>query len=145
METQVLTGLYRTRQREQGHASLSNGQPDQASDAETADEDGNSGKKLLCRRCRNPVTSSGHSITIAGSQSHSQCNPSGRFFYFTCFSQAPGCAVFGEATAEFSWFPGYRWQYACCGKCDSHLGWFFSGYEPTFFGLLENELTEQCE
>ena len=142
METQVFTGLYRTRQREQGHAPLGNGCPDQASATETADEDRDPGKKLLCRRCRNPVTNSGDTITIAGSQSHSQCNPYGHFFYFTCYSQASGCVVSGDATAEFSWFSGYRWQYASCGKCNSHLGWFFSGQSPVFFGLLENELSE---
>eukprot|EP00435_Cladocopium_sp_Y103_P006877 s142_g2.t1 len=55
----------------------------------------------------------------------------------------------GEATAEFSWFPGFAWSMAHCANCYCHLGWAFEAEtaaqeEPdpaskpdvAFFGLV---------
>lgn len=45
----------------------------------------------------------------------------------------------GEASAEFTWFPGYQWQIVLCTVCRSHLGWLFSA-DQAFFGLIANRL-----
>lgn len=50
-------------------------------------------------------------------------------------------------TREHSWFHGYGWQIAYCGKCQSHIGWKFTGLEEeqeqdeSFFALLRAEIS----
>ena len=34
--------------------------------------------------------------------------------------------VLGDPEAKDSWFPGYLWQGVICGRCNSHLGWYFT-------------------
>lgn len=60
----------------------------------------------------------------------------------------------GEATAEFSWFPGFAWSMAHCANCYCHLGWAFeaetaqeepdpaSKPEVAFFGLVLTKMRE---
>ena len=98
-------------------------------------------KKLACHYCLNPVTTQDCAISVAGSHRHSQCNPHGCFFHFACFSAAPGCRLVGDSVITDSWFDGYTWQIANCRHCQLHLGWYFSGQSPTFFGLLHSRLT----
>ena len=96
--------------------------------------------KLVCRYCLNPITAETCAISIAGNHRHSQCNPHGYFFHFGCFSTAPGCRIIGDPVTTDSWFSGYAWQIANCNHCQMHLGWYFSGQSPTFYGLLHNRL-----
>ncbi len=69
-------------------------------------------------------------------------NPAGFVHSLAAFGEAPGCAVEGEPTTYWTWFPGHPWQYALCGKCGTHLGWAFSG-PSRFFGLLVDRL-DKC-
>ena len=34
---------------------------------------------------------------------------------------AYGVSLYGEATEEFTWFPGYAWTLAYCRGCSAHL------------------------
>jgi hypothetical protein len=45
----------------------------------------------------------------------------------------------GGASAEFSWFSGYRWRVALCGRCLGHLGWRFEQGD-SFYGLILDRL-----
>lgn len=91
---------------------------------------------LICRTCGHSITSENQRISISGSHSHTFFNPAGIVFELGCFKQAPGCALAGESSAEFSWFPGYLWRVALCSKCGTHLGWQFMSGEMYFYGLI---------
>ncbi|WP_062270807.1 cereblon family protein [Endozoicomonas arenosclerae] len=134
------SGLYRTRRKDIGHVHDPQAiKKDQPEDSEESQES----SRIICLSCKHPITHGDSALSVMGSHQHTQCNPAGIFFQFSCYNQASGCLVTGEATAEFSWFPGYFWQFACCSDCGTHLGWFFSGGKPNFFGLLNNKLTSQ--
>lgn len=100
-------------------------------------------RRLRCRVCGAPITSPDERIPIAGSPIHRRVNPAGIEFEFGCFAEAPGAAVTGEPTAEFSWFAGYVWSYALCRRCGVHLGWLFEGATLRFYGLILNRLTDE--
>lgn len=65
-------------------------------------------------------------------------NPHGLMFEVGCFRQAPGCAVIGGSSEEFTWFAGHRWQVAICARCGLHMGWLFRDIAQgsAFWGLL---------
>jgi hypothetical protein len=115
--------------------------PGKAPDASPSDTDASSPRRLHCARCGRAITADAHRIEVAGRHAHVRENPAGFVFLFGCFARADGCAILGEPTAENSWFTGFTWQYASCGACHAHLGWFFVG-EGTFFGLVLERLVE---
>ena len=100
------------------------------------------GKKLRCRSCEHIITEDSKRISIENSHSHNRINPAGFEYHIQCFSFAPGCTPFGEATSEYTWFSGYRWQVAVCNSCSEHLGWYFRG-ETSFYGLITIRLVEE--
>jgi hypothetical protein len=68
-------------------------------------------------------------------------NPHELMFHIGCFAAAPGCAQVDIATAEWTWFSGYRWQVALCRHCGIHLGWRYRGAgSDAFFGLILDRL-----
>ena len=79
-------------------------------------------------------------MAVHGTHIHTFFNPAGIVYEICCFRKAEGCAVHGDATAEFAWFAGSHWQYAVCGACQEHLGWFFTTPGESFFGLIRNRL-----
>lgn len=110
---------------------------------EETTEGHDSEKKLVCASCSYPITSDEARTQVDGSDRHTFANPAGHVFTIDCFASAPGCLVFGTETAEFSWFKGYRWSYAVCAMCASHLGWRFRGEKRSFFGLIVGALVEK--
>jgi len=95
---------------------------------------------ILCRNCGHAITSGAQQIEIAGSHRHTFFNPVGIVYELGCFARAPGCSLAGEASDEFSWFPGYVWQIALCARCTTHLGWQFQGSGRSFYGLILSRL-----
>lgn len=72
-------------------------------------------------------------------------NPHGHLHEILTLSAARNLAYYGEETTEFTWFPGYAWRVALCGRCHSHLGWRFAAVEEsrtpaTFYGLLRKAI-----
>lgn len=102
-------------------------------------------RRILCTRCGNTITHRDQRIAVNGAHAHTCTNPHGLTFHIGCFREAPGCAAFGEATAKFTWFPGYAWRIADCAKCGTHLGWLFVSSADGFYGLIADRLTEQKE
>lgn len=102
--------------------------------------DGLSGRPLLCAFCRCVITSEGETINVSGNHFHTCTNPANIVFNIRCFSQAPGCSPVGNATAEHTWFSGYRWQIALCKDCGEHLGWLFRDGD-SFYGLIADRLS----
>jgi len=96
--------------------------------------------RLLCARCRHPITDNDQRIDVNGSHAHTYTNPNGITFNIGCFRDAPGCAAIGAATTEYTWFPGYAWRIAECAKCGAHLGWQFTSPADGFFGLIVDRL-----
>ena len=93
----------------------------------------------MCAACGSPVTDESQRTNVQGSHDHFCINPADEEFHIGCFVNAPGCAVGGVPTEEYSWFPGYKWRYALCASCGEHLGWEFLGL-GNFFGLVLDRL-----
>ncbi|MCU0848524.1 MAG: cereblon family protein [Spirochaetes bacterium] len=138
------------RNMDKGHAFYRLKTPDgMASPENNADEsagmeysDGK-GRRIFCAACGNTVTHSGKRISINGLHRHVFTNPGGYTFEIGCFITAEGCAITGDPTDEFTWFPGYRWAYALCSGCLSHLGWHYRSGAGAFFGLILDSLKEE--
>jgi hypothetical protein len=98
-------------------------------------------KPLCCAQCLAPVTRDRDRRPVGGAHRHVFANPHGFVFEIGCFSQAPGCAVMGPGTPDFSWFPGTIWQVALCARCGVHLGWRYEGHpDGPFYGLILSRL-----
>ncbi|MCF8079479.1 MAG: hypothetical protein K9K88_09390 [Desulfobacterales bacterium] len=111
----------------------------QENESPEADEDAK--PEILCRQCRQGVTDPEQRITAQGGHRHTFANPHGIVFEIGCFREVRNCGMLGAPTAEFSWFPGFRWQIVICGTCLTHLGWLFTAGGPEhFFGLILDRL-----
>ncbi len=121
-------------------------EPDEDVDITAGDEDapGDASERVLCCAvCVAPITRRVHARAVFGQHEHDCVNQVGEVFHIGTFGRAEGCAVYGEATGEFSWFAGYRWRFAACGQCGAQLGWFFEDDgEDAFFGLILDRLVE---
>jgi len=95
--------------------------------------------ELRCIFCGYSITTNADRIPVNAAHEHRCINPAGVEYHIGCFDHAPGCLAIGPATAEHTWFAGYRWQIAVCGNCHEHLGWVFSN-GTRFFGLILNRL-----
>lgn len=115
------------------------GDPDVVEKIRERQSDIGKGRKLRCRSCESVITDENQRISIEDNHTHSRSNPSGVEYQFQCFGNAPGCSAYGQATYEFTWFTGYRWQIALCSTCGEHLGWYFRG-SPSFYGLISSRL-----
>ncbi|GAB4263724.1 MAG: hypothetical protein Kow0092_14860 [Deferrisomatales bacterium] len=104
---------------------------------------GATGGRLLCRVCATPITDLSQRLAPAGAFVHRKVNPAGVEFTFGCFRSARGAAVTGSPTWGHSWFVGYAWSFALCRGCAVHLGWFYEGSEPSFFGLILDRLVPE--
>ena len=78
-------------------------------------------------------------MTINDRHEHAFFNPAGIAFEIRCFRRAPGAVPHGEPSAEFTWFPSYRWQVVLCATCRAHLGWLFIN-GGSFYGLIATRL-----
>ncbi len=98
---------------------------------------------ILCGTCHFKVTTKSARIQINGQHNHSFFNPAGILFDMGCFKSAEGCLVHGDPTTDFTWFPGYSWNFALCANCFAHLGWYFQGTQGhSFFALIRTKLIE---
>ena len=96
--------------------------------------------RLFCAACRHLITHQDERVPIQGGHEHRFTNPHGITYHIGCYREATGCAVVGESTAEFTWFPGYAWRIALCANCQTHLGWRFEAPGDSFHGLILNRL-----
>ncbi len=109
-------------------------------ETEYKEEDTESGQ-IVCRQCGFAITNDSSRIAVSGTHHHTFANPHGIVYEIGCFGAAPGCAVMGRPTNEFTWFPPHSWQVAICGSCLSHMGWrFIQAGGSVFFGLILDRL-----
>jgi hypothetical protein len=97
------------------------------------------GQRWCCAVCGTYVTQESYLVHIDGTFEHYKMNPQGQAFQFRSFIQAEGCARVGQPTEENTWYTGYFWQFAHCARCQTQLGWYFTGPKP-FFGLIKQQL-----
>lgn len=95
---------------------------------------------LVCAACEHRITSQDLREERAGSHEHTFVNPGGYVHHIGCFAAASGCVHPGAVETAFSWFPGWSWQIAECGRCRTHLGWLFRCAGEQFHGLLVEKL-----
>jgi uncharacterized CHY-type Zn-finger protein len=108
-------------------------------------EETEAGKKkgsIICKNCRNEITTAEYSIAANGQHAHIFTNPLGITFHIGCFSKAWGCFVYGIPTYEATWFPGFTWCIAVCANCFTHLGWYYQSGRECFYGLIMANLAE---
>ncbi len=114
-------------------------QPGEA--AETADELlEEEDRRIYCSRCREPVTRTREEIQVQCSFEHTFTNAFGYVYRIGCFRSAAGCVPAGVPTDEYTWFAGFYWQFALCLGCHTHLGWYYTAGDDTFFGLILDHL-----
>jgi hypothetical protein len=95
---------------------------------------------LVCTACEHVITSQDLREERGGAHEHTFVNPGGFVHHIGCFAAAPGCAYTGLTETAFSWFPGWTWQVAVCGRCRQHIGWIFRCAGEQFHGLLLAQL-----
>lgn len=107
--------------------------------------EGSGGVAYYCARCGIFMTRASLGIRLAGKHEHVLANPAGMMFRVVCFKDAPGAVAVGNATSQFTWFPGYDWRLALCTGCDTHVGWMYegTGSPAVFFGLIRPMLVER--
>ncbi len=100
-------------------------------------------ESIICKNCRNEITTVGYSIAVNGQHAHIFKNPLGITFHIGCFSRAWGSFIYGIPTYEATWFPGFTWCIAVCANCFTHLGWNYQSGRESFYGLImANLLTD---
>jgi hypothetical protein len=95
---------------------------------------------LVCVACEHRITSRDLREERAGAHEHTFVNPGGYVHHIGCFAAAPGCAYVGGPETAFSWFRGWTWQIAECGRCRTLIGWLFRSGGEQFHGLLVEKL-----
>jgi hypothetical protein len=95
---------------------------------------------LRCAACDHRITDRAYAVERGGAHEHTFVNPAGFSFRIGCFVAAPGCAHVGAPSEAFSWFPGWKWQIAVCGRCHTHVGWIFRLAGEQFHGLIVSAL-----
>ena len=113
--------------------------------SEKEDEKNKREHVFICKTCKNFVTNRKSITEINGDFIHLFQNPAGIYYRIGLFANAKGCKTFGESTADFTWFPGFAWNYAICSSCFTHLGWFYQSGDNNFFGLIMDHLIEEGE
>ena len=107
----------------------------------TADErPGGDGAELVCAACEHRITTVDARVERGGAHEHTFVNPGGFVHHVGCYAIAPGCVHIGAPDPAFSWFPGWTWQIAECGRCRIHLGWIFRCAGEQFHALLVGRL-----
>ncbi len=91
---------------------------------------------LRCVVCDHEITDAASRTERGGAHEHTFVNPHGIAHHIGCFVSAPGCGHRGATETAFSWFPGWSWQVAVCGRCNTHLGWIFRCSGEQFHGLI---------
>ena len=96
---------------------------------------------VRCAKCGHALTDAKARREKDGAHRHDFVNPAGVAFRIACFRDAPGCIEVGEGETFWSWFSGYAWRHALCGKCAAHVGWSYRGTDA-FWGLIVDRIVE---
>ncbi|MFV8750249.1 cereblon family protein [Nannocystaceae bacterium ST9] len=104
-----------------------------------ADDHAADDRALRCKLCEREVARLADRVSIGSGELHTFVNPRGEVFELVCFARAEGVVARGEATLEFTWFPGHAWRFGMCRTCGAQLGWHYRG-DSNFWGLVRASL-----
>jgi hypothetical protein len=111
--------------------------PDESSNASTEER-----RLVRCAKCGHALTDAKARMEKDGAHRHDFVNPAGVAFRIGCFRDAPGCIEVGDGESFWSWFSGYAWRHALCGKCAAHVGWSYRAASDGFYGLIVDRIVE---
>lgn len=99
---------------------------------------------IICKNCNRVLcgTSQVISISSAGSSAH-YVNSGGYVHDLLTVSRVSSTRPRGLPSAEYSWFPGYKWTILECEGCFHHIGWRFTSstlLPPSFYGLTRGSI-----
>jgi hypothetical protein len=97
---------------------------------------------IVCRACAAFIAETRSRIEVNGAHAHSFINPAGAIFRVGCHAHAPGVVGVGEESDEWTWFTGFSWQVAVCGRCGEHLGWCYRNALARFVALILDRVAE---
>jgi hypothetical protein len=100
---------------------------------------------IRCKACEHAVTRQRHALERDGRHEHTFRNPAGYSFHVLCYGEAEGSRAEGHPTTAATWFPGFAWSFALCGRCGEHLGWWYSSATESFAGLIATRLLRPLE
>ena len=75
-------------------------------------------------------------MEVLGLHAHEAENPHGHRYRVRCFRRAGGLETTSNPSAEWSWFPGYRWESQACAGCGALAGWRFLREDDAFYALI---------
>lgn len=101
-------------------------------------------RTIVCVNCGNVVTIPEFIISVDGQHTHNFTNIDGFTYEIGCFSSAEGCVNIGEPISEETWFEGFDWSLSACSSCHMHLGWFYQSEKESFFGLIQDLLSDSA-
>lgn len=97
-------------------------------------------QNILCASCLFRITSTEFTYFVNGQHEFTFKNPSSLSYSIRLFSKADGCIDIDIPTIQFTWFPGFAWNFAICVNCKTHLGWKYHSNSISFFGLITDKL-----
>jgi cereblon len=106
---------------------------------------------FTCRRCNLQLADQSEifSLSREGPQG-AFVNPGGHVHETLTVYRAKNLLLSGTPSTEYSWFPGYAWTIAECGRCFSHIGWKFTAASqqlvpPKFYGLSRRSIEARVQ
>jgi len=94
---------------------------------------------LACKDCQTVFCSSAQVISLSTEGFGVPYVNSGGYVHdLLTVNEVRNAHAVGRASAEYSWFPGYKWTIHQCDGCNEHIGWKFtsSKLNPNqFWGL----------
>ncbi|VDN34888.1 unnamed protein product [Gongylonema pulchrum] len=85
---------------------------------------------IICKNCGSTLCRMEHMIT-------------GYVHDLFTVSEVTSTTARGQPSAEYSWFPGYKWTIHECANCGQHVGWRFTSSKllpASFFGLTRSAI-----
>ncbi|KAL4704750.1 hypothetical protein ACJJTC_000074 [Scirpophaga incertulas] len=80
--------------------------------------------QLCCSSCLAEIAVRDHIIPMSSEGVHANYTNLGGYMHdVVTVSAVRNTRLQGRASAEYSWFPGYCWTIAVCGRCSTHVGW----------------------
>ena len=91
----------------------------------------------------------GIAMTRAGLTS-AYMNPGGLTQEIFTVKKVSNVRVFGQATTQYTWFPGYAWRHLQCRGCHNHLGWRYDAVAShltpkLFYGLRRADVVPNIQ
>lgn len=107
-------------------------------------------RQIFCHRCSQFFAVLDDIIVVSETDSGVFVNAGGHLHDILLLKAVQNGEFDDTAHAEFSWFPGYAWSIAYCGRCDEHIGWRFISLREDvrpnhFWALSQSQISYKGE